>query len=197
MNITAAAIKQLREKTGAGLMEVKRALEQSKGDAEEAIKYLRASGQKFAAKMSARTTKEGKIGYYVHSDGKTAGLVAVACETDFVALTEDFSQLVHDLAMHVTAFNPRYLDSTQIPPDVIKNERNIFRAQIAKEGKPKQLHDKIIEGKLKSYYKENCFVNQPFVKDDTKSIEDLLKEYIAKLGENIRIVSFARLSLGA
>ncbi len=195
MAISSTIVQKLRSETGAGIMEVKRALEKSGGDIDAAKDHLRKSGQKLAAKVGARTTTEGKIGWYIHTDGKTAALVAVACETDFVARTEDFDTLVHDLAIHVVAMNPAYLDPSQIPAKVIEREKSVYSEQLTAEGKPKNLHGKIIEGKLKSFYQQTCLLYQPFVKDDKKTIEELLKEYVARLGENIRILSFSRLTL--
>lgn len=195
MTITSDHVQQLRTATGAGIMDAKRALQEAGGDIEKAKDILRATGQKLAAKVESRKTSEGKIGEYVHTDGKSAALVAVACETDFVARTEDFGTLVHDLALHIVAMKPTYLDPSHVPADEIERETAVYRDQLLKEGKPEKLHDTIIQGKLKAYYGQICLLEQPFVKDDSKTISEVLKEYVARLGENIKITGFSRLGL--
>lgn len=195
MKISSSDIQKLRTETGAGIMDAKKALTAAKGDFTKAVEHLRKQGQKIALKKADRTTSEGLVGHYVHSNGKAAGLVALACETDFVARTKEFAALAHDLAMHVVAMDPSYLDAESVPQDVIESEKSVYLEQVVQEGKPKNIQEKIIEGKLKAFYKENCLINQPFIKDDKKSIEDLLKEYVAKLGENIRITKYTYLTL--
>lgn len=195
MKIDTKLIQQLREKTGAGIMDVKEALAEFNGDVDKAIESLRKKGQKIAATKQDRQTKEGLIGCYVHANGKIAALVAVACETDFVAQTDDFKNLVHDLAMQVAATNPLYLSPNEVPVEVVKKEKEIYLEQLKKEGKPEKVLDKIVDGKLAKYYQGVCFLKQLFIKDDKKSIEQLLQEVIAKLGENIQIKEFKRLNL--
>jgi len=195
MKIDTKLIKQLREKTGAGIMDVKEALAEFNGDVDKALESLRKKGQKIAATKQDRQTKEGLIGYYVHANGKIAALVAVACETDFVARTDDFKNLVHDLAMQVAATNPLYLSPNEVPAGVINKEKEIYSEQLKKEGKPEKVLDKIVDGKLAKYYQEVCLLKQLFIKDDKRSIEQLLQEVIAKLGENIQIKEFKRLNL--
>lgn len=185
----------LREQTGVGMMAAKRALEDSGGNFEKAIEALRKAGQKVAASKAHRVTKEGLIGHYVHANGKVAALVAVSCETDFVARSDVFTSLVHDLALHVTAANPTYLQPDDVPAELIAKEREIYREQLASEKKPKAVREKIIEGKLEKYYEEHCLLRQKFVKDDTMTITGLIEGTIQKLGENIRIREFVRMSL--
>jgi len=176
-------------------MDVKEALAEFNGDVDKALESLRKKGQKIAATKQDRQTKEGLIGYYVHANGKIAALVAVACETDFVARTDDFKNLVHDLAMQVAATNPLYLSPNEVPAGVINKEKEIYSEQLKKEGKPEKVLDKIVDGKLAKYYQEVCLLKQLFIKDDKRSIEQLLQEVIAKLGENIQIKEFKRLNL--
>lgn len=195
MSITAADIQALRQQTGAGIMDAKRALESTGGDLEKATAELRKAGLKLAAKKSDRTVSEGTIGSYVHSNGKVASLVALACETDFVARTDDFRALASDLAMQVAATNPKYLKPEDIPADIIAAEEAIYRDQLQSEGKPEAMWDKILPGKLARFYSEVCLLHQPFVKDDELTIQDLLTAATAKLGENIQIQAFSRLAL--
>lgn len=195
MSITAADIQSLRQQTGAGIMDAKRALEAAGGDLEKATAELRKAGLKLAAKKSDRKVSEGAIGSYVHSNGKVASLVALACETDFVARTDDFRTLAYELAMHVAATNPKYLKPEDIPTEVIAEEEAIYRDQLKSEGKPEAMWDKILPGKLARYYSEVCLLNQPFVKDDEQTVQDLITAATAKLGENIQIQSFSRLAL--
>ncbi|KKU99542.1 MAG: Elongation factor Ts [Parcubacteria group bacterium GW2011_GWA2_48_9] len=195
MKISSEAIQALRAQTGAGMMDAKRALEEASGDIQKAIEHLRKAGKKVALTKADRTTHEGRVGEYTHINGKVAGLVAIACETDFVARTDEFIELAHNVAMHVVAMNPSYLDSSLVPQDIIDAEKVVYREQLEREGKPEAIREKIIDGKLRAYYREHCLVSQPFVKDDKKSVDDIVKEHIAKLGENIRIIGFSRLSL--
>jgi len=176
-------------------MEAKKVLAAAHGDRAEAIKQLRQSGLKIAAAKSHRAVKEGAVGFYLHANGKVGALVAVACETDFVARTDDFKELAHDLALHIAAMNPAYLSADQIPVAVIEQERAIYRAQLRTEGKPEKMWNKIIEGKLEKFYREVCFLQQPYVKDDSQTIAQRIQTAIAKLGENIQVTSFSRLTI--
>ncbi|RMD51658.1 MAG: translation elongation factor Ts [Nitrospirae bacterium] len=195
MNISAEDIKKLREQTGAGLMDCKRALVEAKGDWDEAIKILRKKGLDIAAKKSSRTTAQGVIGCYVHMD-KIGVLVEVDCETDFVAKNEEFKRLVKDIAMHIAASNPLYLSRDEIPEAVIEKETEIYREQMA--GKPQHVIDKIIEGKLEKFYTDTCLLDQIFIKDPDhkKKVKDIITDHIAKFGENIVIKRFARFQVG-
>ncbi len=193
--ISALVVKDLREKTGAGMMECKKALTDAAGDAEKAIDILRQKGLASAAKKSSRTASQGLIGSYIHMD-KIGVMVEVNCETDFVARTDDFQSLVKDVAMHIAAASPAYLSREDVTQDVIEREKEIYRAQV--EGKPAQVVEKIIEGKLEKFYTDTCLLDQIFVKDPDgrKKIKDLVTENIAKLGENILIRRFVRFQLG-
>ncbi|HHN65479.1 MAG TPA: translation elongation factor Ts [Nitrospirae bacterium] len=195
MNITAEMVKELREKTGAGMMDCKKALTEAGGDPEKAVEILRKKGLSAAAKKAGRIASEGIIGAYVHMD-KIGVLVEVNCETDFVARTDDFKTLVKDIAMHIAAANPRYLSRDDIAPDVIEKEKEIFKEQI--KGKPEHVVDRIVQGKLEKFYSENCLLEQIFVKDpeQKKTIKDIVTEAIARLGENIVIRRFVRYQLG-
>lgn len=195
MSITAAMVKQLREKTGAGMMECKKALTEANGDFDKAIEILRKKGISAAEKRAGRVASEGIIGSYIHMD-KIGVLVEVNCETDFVARTDDFRALVKDIAMHIAAANPRYLSRDDVPAEVIEKEREIYKEQI--KGKPEHIVDKIVEGKLEKFYNENCLLEQIFVKDSEqkKTIKDIVTEAIAKLGENIVVKRFVRFQLG-
>lgn len=194
-NVSAQRIQKLRERTGAGIIDCKRALEEAGGDLERAVMLLRERGQKVAQAKQERLTREGQVGVYVHSNGKVAALVSVACETDFVARTDDFKTLAHDLALHVTALNPRYLKPENVPPDVVEAERQLYRRQLEGQRKPAAVQEKIIAGKLEKFYAEACLLRQPFVKDDSMTVEDLLKQAVAKLGENIQVTDFCRLTI--
>ncbi len=193
--ITPAMIKELREKTGAGMMECKKALTESSGDPEKAVDLLRQKGLATASKKSGRTASEGLIDSYIHM-GKIGTMVEVNCETDFVARTDDFKMLVKDVAMHIAAANPLYLSREEVPEEVISREKDIYRVQV--EGKPPQVVEKIIEGKLEKFYSDTCLLDQVFIKDpdQKKSIKDLVNDTIARLGENIIIRRFARFQLG-
>ncbi len=196
MAITAEQVKELRERTGAGMMECKRALEETGGDMEAAIDLLRSRGAAKAAKRAGREAREGAIGSYVHMGGKIGVLVEVNCETDFVARTEDFQTLVRDLAMHIAASNPLAVTAEEIPAEVVERERAIFREQVKNEGKPENLWDKIAEGKLKKFFQENALMQQAFVKDPEKTVEQLVTEVSARTGENIVVRRFVRFALG-
>lgn len=193
--ITADMVKELREKTGAGMMECKKALQESNGDFEKAITVLRQKGLASASKKAGRTASEGLIFSYIHMD-RIGVLLEVNCETDFVARTEDFRNLVKDIAMHIAAANPVYISREDIPVEVIEKEKEIYRAQIT--GKPPQVVEKIIEGKLEKFYNDTCLLDQTFIKDPEQKtkVKDLITEMIAKLGENIVVRRFARFQLG-
>jgi len=193
--ITAEAVKNLREKTGVGMMECKKALAETNGDSEKAVDLLRQKGLATATKKAGRTASEGLIDSYIHM-GKIGTMLEVNCETDFVARTDDFKELVKDIAMHIAAANPQYLSREDIPQDVIEREKEIYRAQVA--DKPPQIIEKIIDGKLEKFYTDMCLLDQIFIKDSDqkKKIKDLVTDKIAKLGENIVIRRFARFQLG-
>ncbi len=194
--IPAELVKQLRQATGAGVLDCRKALEEADGDLERAAEILREWGIAKAAKKVGREAREGIIGTYVHMGGKMAGMVEVNCETDFVARTPEFQQLAHDLAMQVVAARPQYLSREDIPAEVLEREKEILRTQLAESGKPEHIIDRIIEGKLNKWFEEVCLLEQPFIKDEEKTIEDLVKEHIARLGENIVIRRFARFEVG-
>ncbi len=193
--ISAEAVKNLREKTGAGMMECKKALVESNGDFEKAIDLLRQKGLASALKKAGRQASEGAIDAYIHM-GKIGCMVEVNCETDFVARTDDFKELVKDIAMHIAAANPIYLSRADVPAEVLEREKDIYRAQVS--GKPPQIVQKIVEGKLEKFYADTCLLDQIFIKDpdQKKKIQDLVNEKIAKLGENIVVRRFARFQLG-
>ena len=194
--ITASDVKALREKTGAGMMDCKNALTQCDGNVDEAIKVLREKGLASAAKKAGRIAAEGVVESYIHMGGKIGVLVEVNCETDFVAKTPAFKTLVKDIAMQIAAANPIYLESADVPADVIENEKEILRVQALAEGKPEKIIDKMVEGRIQKYYKEFCLVEQPFVKDPDKSIKDLVSEKIGEMGEKISIRRFTRYEMG-
>lgn len=196
MSITSAMVKELRDKTGAGIMDCKEALNVSIGDFEKAIDYLRKKGMSAATKRSSKAAKDGVIASYIHMGGRIGVLVEVNCETDFVAKTEDFQLLAKDLTMHVAAANPLYVKPDDIPSDIIGREKEIYRSQALAEKKPEKIWDKIIEGKLKKFYEDVCLLNQKFIKDTDITVETLLNNMIAKTGENIVIRRFVRFQLG-
>lgn len=195
MSISAEMVRDLREKTGAGLMDCKRALTESSGDVEKAIDYLRQKGLASAAKKSSRSATEGLIGSYIHMD-KLGVMVEINCETDFVARTDDFRELVKDIAMHIAAANPPFISREDVPDETIEREKEIYRAQVM--NKPPQVVEKILEGKLEKFYSDMCLLEQVFIKDaeGKKKVKDLITEKIAKLGENIVVRRFARFQLG-
>ena len=184
MSITAEDVKKLRDMSGAGMMDAKRALEEANGDQEKAMELLRKKGIASAAKKADRATENGLVGSYVHG-GKIGVLVEVACETDFVARTEDFQDFVRDLCMHVAAANPEYLNPEDVPADVVEKEKAVYKEEVIASGKPAEHADKIVEGKLNKFYEGICLNKQAFVKDPATSIEELTKSMIAKVGENI------------
>ena len=194
--ISAKEVSELRSRTGAGMMDCKKALQDTEGDLDKALQLLRQKGIAKAEKRAGRSAKEGGIGSYVHFNGRVAVLVEVNCETDFVARTEDFQNLARDLAMHIASARPLAVSPEDIPADVVERERAIFEAQVAESGKPEQVRPKIIEGKLKKFYQENALLQQPFVKDDKKTIGDLVTEVSGKVGENIVVRRFVRYELG-
>ncbi len=196
VQINQSLVKDLRERTSAGIMDCKKALEEKNGDIEAAIEYLRQKGISKAAKKSVREASEGCISSYIHAGGKLGVLVEVNCETDFVAKTEDYKELSKDIAMHIAAMNPIYIKREDIPLDVLEKEKNIYREQIATSGKPANVIEKIVQGKIEKYYTEVCLLEQPFVKIPEKSIQELITEKISKLGENIVVKRFVRFKIG-
>lgn len=194
--IDAASVKQLRDATNAGMMDCKKALVETDGDFTKAVALLREKGMASAAKKADRTAADGLIGYYIHTDGKQAGMVELNCETDFVARTDDFKELARDLAMQVVAMRPAYVRREEVPADVVEAEKDIYRKQAEGEGKPAAIQDKIAEGRLSKFYGQVCLMEQPFIKDDKKTIEGLVKEAMAKLGENIRVARMTRFKVG-
>ncbi|MGC8906853.1 MAG: translation elongation factor Ts [Desulfomonilaceae bacterium] len=197
MEITAALVKELREKTGLGMMDCKSALVETNGDLEKAVEYLRKKGALKAAKREGRATTEGRIGSYIHMTGKIGVLVELNCESDFVAKTEQFGELLKDLCMQIAASAPKWVSASDIPQEVLDKEREIYVAQAKESGKPEKILEKIAEGKLQKFYTEVCLLNQPFVKDPDKSVADVIKEKIAQLGENITVGRFVRFQLGS
>ncbi len=196
MKITPSLVKELREATGAGVLDCKKALETSGGDIEKAKAYLREKGLAAAAKKADREVKEGLIEAYVHTGGRVGALIELGCETDFVARTEDFKQLAHDLAMQVVASKPLYLTPDDIPPKVLEEEKNVYRTQARELGKPEHVVERIVEGKLQKYFENVCLMRQPFIRDDELTVQDVITQMIAKVGENIVVRRFARFELG-
>jgi elongation factor Ts len=196
MQITPVMIKELREQTGAGIMDCKEALTASNGVMAEAVDFLRKKGLQAADKRAARSTQEGTIGAYIHGGGRLGVLVEVNCETDFVARTDDFQTLVHDLAMQVAAANPLYVARDEVPADVVAKEREIYEEQAKASGRPAPAWPRIVEGRLEKYFQEVCLLEQPFVKEPSITVQDLIKAAIAKIGENITVKRFVRFQLG-
>ena len=194
--ISAEMVKQLREKTGAGIMDCKAALSECDGDMTQAVDFLRKKGLATAAKRAGRAMTEGIIQAYVHTGGKIGVLVEVNCETDFVAKTDDFKEFAKNIAMHIAATSPFGINPEDIPDDVINKEKEIYRAQALEMGKPEKMLDKIAEGKLNKFYKDNCLLSQPYVRDLSLTVTDALNEVIAKIGENITIKRFVRFQIG-
>ena len=195
--ISAKEVGALRSLTGAGMMDCKRALEETGGDIQKAVDLLRKRGIARAEKRAGRSAREGVIGHYIHFNGKVAVLVEVNCETDFVARTEDFQQLARDLALHIASAKPIAVSVEEVPADVVERERAIYEAQAAESGKPEAVRGKIVDGKLKKYFEETVLLEQAYVKDDTKRVRDLVQEVSGKLGENVIVRRFARFELGA
>ena len=194
--ITAALVKELRERTGAGMMDCKKALSATDGDLEKAIDFLREKGLAAAAKKAGRVAAEGLVDAYIHGGGRIGVLVEVNCETDFVAKTDAFKELVKDIAMHIAATNPSYLKREEVPTAELEHEQAVLAEQARNEGKPEKIIEKMVAGRIEKYYKEVCLMEQPFVKDPDKTISDLITESIAKIGENISIRRFTRYQLG-
>ena len=195
--ISAAMVKELREKSGAGMMDCKNALKECDGDLEKAIDFLRKKGIATAAKRAGRATSEGTVQSYIHMGGKIGVMVEVNCETDFVAKTDDFNEFARNIAMHVAATNPVGIVPEDVPQDVIDREREIYKAQVLEMGKPEKMVEKIAEGKMNKFFKESCLMNQQYVKEPDKTIADYLNEVIARTGEKITIKRFARFQIGA
>lgn len=195
MEITAAMVKELRSQSGAGIMECKSALKETNGDVEDAVTFLRKKGLAKADKKSDRNTSEGKVGSYIHQGGKIGVLLQLNCETDFVANTPDFQELSRDIAMHIAAAKPRFATREEVTEDILAKEREIFAHQAKESGKPENIIEKIVTGKMEKFYEENCVLEQAFVKDTNVTIGELIKQKIALLGENINIGQFARFEI--
>jgi elongation factor Ts len=196
MEINAQQVKELREKTGAGMMDCKNALVEGKGDMEQAIVILRKKGLASAQKKASRVAAEGMIGHYIHAGGKLGVLVEVNCETDFAARSGEFQALVKDISMHIAAQNPLYVRREEVPPEVLEKEKEIYKDQARSSGKPEHIIDKIAEGKLESFYEMACLYDQKFVKDPAMSVKDLINNLVGKIGENIQVRRFARFKTG-
>ena len=196
VNISAAQVKELREKTNAPMMDCKNALTEAKGDMEAAVVLLRKKGVATAAKKADRVTSEGSVASYIHAGGKIGVLVEVNCESDFVARTDDFKGLVHDIAMHIAASDPKFIRKEDVTPEDFEKEKDIYRAQAAQTGKPAPVIEKIVEGKMGKFYEEVCLYEQPFIKEQTMTVSQLIATVIGKLGENISVKRFARFKVG-
>src|SRR5512141_805594 len=196
VTISAAQVKELRQKTGAPMMACKQALEEARGDLEQAIVHLRKKGVATAAKKATRMTSEGSVASYIHAGGKIGVLVEVNCESDFVARTDDFKELVHDIAMHIAASDPKYIRKEDVTAADFEREKDIYRTQAAQTGKPAPVIEKIVEGKMSKFYEEVCLYEQPFIKEQTISVSQLIASKIGKLGENISVRRFARFKVG-
>ncbi len=194
--ITAQMVKELRQATGAGILDCRKALEAAEGDFDKAVDYLREKGLAKAAKKMAREAKDGLIAAYIHGGGRIGVLVEVNCETDFVARTDEFKNLVNEIALQIAAMAPRYISRDQVPEEVIEHEKTLYRSQALEEGKPEKVIDRIVAGRLEKFYKEVCLMEQSYIRDDEKTMEDLIKEAIARIGENIVVRRFARYELG-
>lgn len=196
MTISPEQVRDLREKTGAGILDCKKALQETGGNIEKAIEYLRKTGLASAAKKTGRIASEGVVHSYIHGNGRIGVLLEVNCETDFVARTPDFQEFVKDIAMHIAASNPFFLCPEDVPPGVLNKEREILRERALKSGKPENVVDKIVEGQLKKFFEESCLLQQPFVKNPDQTVQTLVQNLVAKLGENIKIRRFIRYQLG-
>lgn len=194
--VSAQQVKELRESTGAGMMDCKKALVETNGDMSKAVDYLREKGLAAAAKKSGRVAAEGLVESYIHGAGKIGVMIEVNCETDFVAKTPEFHSFVRDLAMQIAAANPQYLKRDEVPAAIVEHEREILRAQALNEGKPEKIIDKMVEGRVDKYYKENCLMEQTFIKDPEKSVTDIVNAQISKIGENIVVRRFVRYQMG-
>ena len=196
MEISASLVKELRDKTGAGLMDCKSALKESDGDVEKAIEYLRVKGLAKAQKRSGRDTSEGTVVSYIHPGSRIGVLVEVNCETDFVARTDEFQLFGRDIAMQIAATSPLALDRDDVPAEIVDKEREVYRIQAKEQKKPDKIIDKIVDGRLDKFYSESVLLDQPFIKDDSKTVRDLLNELVSKLGENVKVARFARFQIG-
>lgn len=196
MEISASLVRDLREKTGAGIMDCKKALAAANLDFEAAVTFLREKGLATAAKRADKATSEGTVASYIHAGGKVGVLVEVNCETDFVAKTDEFQSLARDLAMHIAALNPNYVRREEVPQDIIEKERSIYKTQAIESGKPEKVVEKMVEGRVEKFFQENCLLEQSFVKNPDTTVKDLLTAIIGKLGENISIRRFARFKVG-
>lgn len=196
VTISANQVRELREKSGAPMMDCKQALTETKGDVEQAMVVLRKKGIATAAKKSARATSEGSVSNYIHAGGKIGVLVEVNCESDFVARTDDFKELIHDIAMHIAASDPKFIRKEDVTPDAFEKEKDIYRAQAKATGKPDNVVEKIVEGKMSKFYEEVCLYEQPFIKEQGMSVSQLIAAKIGKLGENISVRRFARFKVG-
>lgn len=194
--ITTQMVKELREATSAGVLDCKKALAEAAGNFEEAVDILRRKGLASAAKKASRDTNDGLVGTYIHHDGKMAAMVELACETDFVARTDQFQQLARDLAMHVAAARPLYVSRDDVPAEMVEQEKVIYRDQMTDSGKPENVINNVIQGKLDKWFRDVCLLEQGFVREPDTSVEELIKDNVAALGENIRINRFARLAIG-
>jgi elongation factor Ts len=197
MSVSAKDVKALRDRTGAGMMDCKKALQETGGDMEAAVDYLRSKGAAKAAKRAEKDANEGTVGHYIHHGGRIGVLVEVNCETDFVANTDDFQGLARDLAMHIAAASPLALSEEEIDPEVVERERQVYLEQVRNEGKPENIQEKIVEGKLRRFFEESTLLKQPFVKDPDKTIEALITDVSAKTGEKIEVARFVRFEVGA
>ena len=195
-NVSAARVKELRDKTGAPMMDCKKALTEAKGDLEQAVVLLRKRGVTIAERKAGRATSEGAVASYIHAGGKIGVLVEVNCESDFVARTDDFKELVHDIAMHIAASDPKFVRKEDVTPEAFEREKDIFRAQAIASGKPANIAEKMVTGKMEKFYEEVCLLEQPFIKDQTVTISQLIATKIGKLGENISVRRFARFKVG-
>ena len=196
MKITAQMVKELREKTGSGMMDCKKALTEADGDMEKAIVILREKGMAKTAKKADRIAAEGVVASYIHMGGRIGAMVEINCETDFVAQTDKFQRFAKDVAMHIAAANPKYLTEDEVPEEEVAKEREILKVQALNEGKPEKIVEKMVEGRLKKFYKEICLLDQPYIKDPDMTIGDLVKEQIMDIGENVKIRRFARFEMG-
>ena len=196
MGVSASQVKELRGVTGAPILDCKKALENSQGDLEQAVDWLRKQGLSSVAKKAGRDVSEGLIDSYIHPGNRVGVIVEVNCETDFVAKTDDFRALVHDILLHIAMANPLCIDKDDLPSESLSKEENLFREQALKEGKPDNIVDKVVAGKLEKYYKQVCLLSQPFIKDEDQIVQDLVNNAIAKLGENIVVHRFVRFELG-
>jgi elongation factor Ts len=197
ITITAKDVKDLRDRSGAGMMDCKRALEETGGDREKALDLLRSRGAAKAAKREGKVASEGTIGTYVHHNGKVGVMVELNCETDFVANTDDFRKLARDLALHIASAKPLAVSASDIPEEVVARERGVYVAEVAEQGKPENIRERIVEGKMKKFFQENALLEQTFVKDDSKTVQDLVTAVSAKTGEKIEVGRFARFHIGS